>query len=245
MDRGYKEHEVGWDNSQIRRFWDFHSRCEAYEDNYFSKQVSEGLINFSLRYVDINGNILDYGAGKGHLIEYLLSNNMGNITGCDFSKSAVDCISNRFKNNAMFKRMLFIDNIPTSLKEVNFNCIFLIEVIEHLRDDFLDAILKEIYRVMKHGATLIVTTPNNENLSEGKVACPDCGAIFHAMQHIRSFTTVDLRTLFEAYDFKTVFCSDVNLLYYRKKGRVKNRIKKLYKILTKHPEPHIVYIGKK
>lgn len=245
VDREYKEHEVEWDNSQIRRFWDFYSRYEAYEDNYFSKQVRDGLINFSLRYANIDGNILDYGAGKGHLIECLLSNNMGNITGCDFSKNAIDYISDRFKDNPMFKTALLIDKTSFSLKEMNFNCVFLVEVIEHLRDDFLDATLKEIYRVMGHGAILIVTTPNNENLNEAKAICPDCGAIFHNMQHVRSFTVIGLRTLFEAYNFKTIFCSDINLICYRKKNGIKRMVKRLYKLLTKHPEPHIVYIGKK
>jgi len=56
--------------------------------------------------------------------------------------------------------------------------VLLIEVVEHLKSDILDATLREIHRIMRPGGVLLITTPNNEDLSRSMKFCPDCGAIF-------------------------------------------------------------------
>jgi len=82
-----------------------------------------------------------------------------------------------------------------------FDVVLLIEVVEHLRSDILDATLREIHRVMRPGGVLLITTPNNEDLSRSMKFCPDCGAIFHEWQHVRAWDVVGLAKELKAYGF--------------------------------------------
>jgi hypothetical protein len=68
--------------------------------------------------------------------------------------------------------------------------------------------LGEIRRILKPGTGyLFVTTPNNENLEASTVFCPECGAVFHRYQHLRSFTIESLEELMRSHGFATTLCN--------------------------------------
>ena len=47
-----------------------------------------------------------------------------------------------------------------------FDCVTILEVMEHIQPHFTFAALKEVYRVLKKGGTAIFSVPLNENLEE-------------------------------------------------------------------------------
>lgn len=112
---------------------------------------------------DITGKkILDIGAGKGYMVQLLgeHAKKKGGrpadiITACDlfpeyFSYEEVAC-----------EKMEFINRFP--FKDERFDIAYAIEVIEHLRCPY--DFIQEMYRVVRPGGMVIITTPNVLNLS--------------------------------------------------------------------------------
>src|SRR5262249_51464439 len=85
-----------------------------------------------------------------------------------------------------------------------FDLVLMAEVIEHVLDDELDMTLGRLAKLTKPGGTLIVTTPNNENLELGMTYCPVSNMLFHRWQHVRSFTETTLPELLRDYGFEEI-----------------------------------------
>jgi SAM-dependent methyltransferase len=94
--------------------------------------------------------------------------------------------------------------IASDLSDKSFDCVLMIEVIEHILDEQLDDALSGVARAVRPGGTLIVTTPNNEDLDLGMAYCPVSNMLFHRWQHVRSFTDVALRELLLRYGFEEI-----------------------------------------
>jgi ubiquinone/menaquinone biosynthesis C-methylase UbiE len=100
--------------------------------------------------------------------------------------------------------------LPVSTSEADF--VTLIEVIEHLDDVALAAALSEARRILDRGGALMITTPNTEDLTASTVQCPDCGAQFHVMQHVRQWTPEGLEDLLLANGFGRVHVRPVRFV---------------------------------
>ena len=50
---------------KITRFWDFAAYRELWQEDYFSKLMGEGIINFLKYLVPLKGIIIDYDCGPG------------------------------------------------------------------------------------------------------------------------------------------------------------------------------------
>src|SRR5262249_20540757 len=83
-------------------------------------------------------------------------------------------------------------------------------VIEHLLDQDLPAVLESVSRLLKTDGTLIVTTPNAEDLDLASVYCPTCDTVFHRWQHMRSFPGEMLEKVLEQYGFKSMIVHKVD-----------------------------------
>jgi 2-polyprenyl-3-methyl-5-hydroxy-6-metoxy-1,4-benzoquinol methylase len=233
-------HEVVWNREKVSRFWEYYSTFEAIEDNYFSKQVGDTVIGFVKKHIQLAGNILDYGCGPGFLIEKLLKERLA-CWGLDAVESNVKIIETKFDGNPYFKGAYYADTLPTSIPDHQFDVVFLIETIEHLLQDDLQAILKEIHRITKPGGKLVITTRNNENLDASKIICPDCGCIFHLMQHVSSWTTDSMSNQMAVLGFKEIVCTTTTFRPRTLWGYYKN----ITDAITRHPTQNLIYIGKK
>lgn len=233
-------HEVVWDTEKVARFWEYCSTVEAVADNYFSRQVGDTVIGFAKKHISLDGNILDYGCGPGFLIEKLLERRL-ECWGLDSVESNVKIIKTKFSENPYFKGAYYAGALPTTIADNQFDVVFLIETIEHLLPDDLHAILKEIHRITKTGGKLVITTPNDENLDASKVICPDCGCIFHLMQHVSSWTTHSLSNLMSQAGYKEIICSATTFRPRTMWGYYKN----ITDIIVRHPAQNLTYIGEK
>jgi len=103
--------------------------------------------------VGSNKQVLDVGCMTGYLAHFLQLN--GNIvSGVDLLASAIN-IANQNNINA---QVCDIDNQPLPFGDSIFDVVVFSEVIEHLVDPIF--VLNQIYRVLKPGGMLIVSTPN-------------------------------------------------------------------------------------
>lgn len=242
----FKRHNVEWTDEKVGRFWDFLNNYNPFQDEWFTKQVGDAILTFVCKYCKINGKILDYGAGKGYLSQLLSREYPVNLWGCDFSEEAVKYNNTLLKNEKNYEGCIKIKEFPSDIPNDQFDLIFLIEAIEHLNDNYFNSTLNEIQRILKPGGKLIITTPNNENLEKSHVICPDCGCIFHRMQHIRRFDKNSLIEIISKFKIDIVFCDGINLFDYKKKTIIKKLIRFLKNIYSKERiKPHLVFIGTK
>lgn len=100
------------------------------------------------------GRLIDLAAGCGAATD--AARRMGfEVTACDIQPENFKVPGLKCVRCDLNERMPFADG--------EFDCAVCIEGIEHLRDRY--AFLKECYRILRPGGTLILTTPNVLNLS--------------------------------------------------------------------------------
>jgi SAM-dependent methyltransferase len=239
-------HHVEWTDEKVKNFWNFYNNYPPMEDLWFSKEVGREVIRFVSKYVGVKGNILDYGIGKGHLAAYLMEDKQAELYACDFSGETVKNINNQFQHLKNFHGCSLVTGFPSGYSDNQFDKVFLVEAIEHLTDDYLLPTLTEIWRILKPGGVIIITTPNDEKLDRQHVVCPDCGCVFHRVQHVRSFTADILSELMQEHQFAQVFCGALNFTDLGKRRflkKIRNVVRAV--IGSDYKAPHLTYIGKK
>jgi 2-polyprenyl-3-methyl-5-hydroxy-6-metoxy-1,4-benzoquinol methylase len=203
----YKKHEVEWTQEKAARVWGYYASNKSYASQYFGAQSGKyvaQLINKELGFSNLQ-KILDFSCGLGDLIDRCLPylKDGQQIYGTDHSQDNVDITNNRFSDNNVFVEANYVRDYPCKYSGGSFDLIILTEVIEHLTDEELDIVLKEILRLLKKGGYLFITTPNDEDYDANKVHCPDCGCTFHRWQHLRTWNTATLKHKMEQYPWAT------------------------------------------
>jgi SAM-dependent methyltransferase len=225
-------HQVEWTPEKIARFWNYYSSNRALDDTYFTKLVGHSIVRFAERRIRL-GRVLDLGCGHGDLIGHLIAKHQ--VAGADQSSGSVDIVVKRFANDPHF---LWAKVGAASFPDAAFDTVFIVEVVEHLDDEKLAETLSEARRLLKPGGHLVVTTPNDENLDAHKRICPDCGCVFHQMQHVRSWTAATLAPYIERFGFETAVCEPTLFSRYRGMKAVLDRLRYGGRKL-----PHLAYVG--
>ncbi|MDQ3979810.1 MAG: class I SAM-dependent methyltransferase, partial [Actinomycetota bacterium] len=96
-------------------------------------------------------------------------------------------------------------------------------------------------RILRPGGALIVTTPNDEQLAQAESICPDCGCIFHPVQHVRSWDKDSLSRKMREFGFSTVTCRP---LYLQRTALQTLVLSALARGLRKRL-PNLMFIGRK
>ena len=156
----YYEHKVDWTDAKVDRFWNFKSNYKPLQEEWFTQQVGDSIISFAKKYFSSKDNleVLDYGAGKGHLTSLLLLENIS-VSACDFSNENIINLNSKFSSYSNFNDGILIRKFPTLFESNLFDFVFLIEAIEHLTDDYLESTIKEIMRILKPNGKIMITTP--------------------------------------------------------------------------------------
>ena len=220
-----KKGPANWTSQNIADFWNWQSQYKYGRNNYFTAVMSAGIVRYLKNKGLLNGKLLDYGCGSGHLLELLGKEKKTECYGLEFSADSAKETERRTKNFPNIKKVVLADSLPTSFEDNMFDTIVLIETIEHLPDDILHQTFRELYRILKQGGSIFITTPFNEELEKHLIFCPFCKTEFHHMQHMQSFTRERLIKLMSDHGFSVVFCSNIDIEKL-KLGRIKYFLKR-------------------
>lgn len=207
----FNEHHIQWDKTTIERLWNYYSRTPPFCDVYFSKLFGDRILRRGNLPLSTPLNVLDFGSGPGFMWDHLERlRAKWQYTAVDFSRDSVGELETKLKGRPNFRGALHITRLPTPMANDIFDLALLIEVVEHLPDDYLSETLQELSRVIKPKGRLLITTPNKEDLGRSTKFCPECGSIFHEWQHVRSWSVISLTDWVERFGFKLVAAKTLN-----------------------------------
>lgn len=129
-----------------------------------------------------------------------------------------------------------------------FDAVLVVEVVEHLYDDVLDATLDRVRELLAPGGVAIFTTPNEEDLAKGRRYCPACDRVFHEWQHVRSWSAESLAGRLSARGFRVLdtFTTDFGAAFLRgnkKKWKaIRKRVRRRLRPGAK--QPHLAVVAR-
>lgn len=219
-----------WTPDLVHAFWAGVSETKSLKDLNFSRVNADQLLDLIGLHIPRHARLLDYGAGDGDLLRPLIEK--------DYLTAAYDTSPGRLLAQtaaSLRNNDNFLGLVDASCDE-KFDCVLLIEVVEHLLEEQIEDTFVKIRRLLKPGGTLFVTTPNSEDLGESLAYCPNCDSLFHRWQHVRSFTPESLTALLDAHGFDRInlhhvdFSAHCALIEARKKLKryaIHNRLREL------------------
>lgn len=230
-----------WTPSQVRTFWNWIATRPGVEDLYFSNVVGDSVLDQAATEITFGRRVVDYGAGAGYLVQKLAERGF-DVLAMDTSPESVRLVIDRMGQRAHFLGAHVVDSGVTPLDDNCTDTVFLIETVEHLDDDAMASIVREIRRILRPGGHLVVTTPNEEDLAASETVCPNCACVFHRMQHCRSFTAQSLSDTLAKLGLRAVVARPTLFSTYPRWLRPLQRAK----FNLGHAKlPHLLYIGAK
>lgn len=197
--------ESRWTPTQVARFWNWQNANPVTQELYYSKMVGRNVIEQASSVHPLGQTVVDYGAGPGYLTRELIARGH-QVQAADVSPGSLEKLKGHLKDNPLFLGTALIGPYGVSLPDQSADTVFLLETIEHLDDELLAKTLTDIRRLLKPGGLLVITTPNAEDLNQSKVFCPNCGCVFHRVQHQRSFDSTLLKSTLEKFGFSVPHC---------------------------------------
>jgi SAM-dependent methyltransferase len=193
-------HDVIWDETKIKRFWNYEGSKPESSQVYFGAMFGEAVLKYALGRVPLDGIVLDCGCGPGYFSEKLLARGTA-VLAVEGSEESVNVAKKRLgrQRNLVDIRQGDVTCLPCEDQSVD--AVFLLEVLEHLDNSARNRALSELFRVLKPSGKILVSVPNDEDLVRDKVACPDCGCIFHRIQHQASFNGETMNALLSSSGF--------------------------------------------
>lgn len=137
-------------------------------------------IHHTKEFLPKNCDVLDVGCGRGYISDMLVENGC-NVTGFDYDKPSIESVK--------AKGDFFISDLYDFKTEKKFDCILVLEVLEHLKDD--RKALEILHGWLKPDGRLIISVPTikfNEKYTE--------------MGHLRHYTEFSLEELLKSCKFR-------------------------------------------
>ena len=198
----FVEHPIAWDDAQVARLWDWYSRTSPFRDIYFAKRFGARILRASGLPLANGLTVLDFGCGPGFLWDHIRQTGAAwRYIGADFSSDSTSQLAARAASDPRFVAAHYLQQLPVPLPDASVDAAFLIEVVEHVTDHYLEPILREMRRLLKPGGRLVITTPNAEDLAASTRLCPECGAVFHEWQHVRTWDADSLSAYVARFEF--------------------------------------------
>ena len=160
----------------------------------------------------ISGTVLEIGSGEGYGIKELSPKSQKYIA-IDKFETEID-LSKHQDSDIEFLKM----NVPplTDIDDNSIDFVVTFQVIEHIKND--KEFVKEIFRVLKKGGKLILTTPNI------------LMSLSRSPWHIREYNPLEMKeillTSFNIVDVKGVYGNDKVMNYYQKNKESVEKIRK-------------------
>ncbi|MBX7243421.1 MAG: methyltransferase domain-containing protein [Bacteroidia bacterium] len=148
----------------------------------------------------IAGNIIELGSGSGYGAGVLMHSGITQYL-------AIDKFTTNFPEDIDKSRLTFRQmNLPflKGIEDNQFDFAVSFQVIEHIEDDV--TFLREIYRVLKPGGKLILTTPNKKM------------SLTRNPWHVREYTPMEMKKILESVFDKTtlngIYGNETVMKYY-------------------------------
>ena len=195
-----------------------HYQKDAFEFDYFEERKGETahderrVREYIISKIPKNVNsILDVGCGNGWVAKEFLPKGK-QVCSLDISVTNPAIVKKLYPNEKHFA--VTADSFQLPFNDNSFDCIIASEIIEHVFDPA--GFIKELFRVVKNGRRLIITTPYKEKLIY--YLCIHCNQKTPANAHLHSFNELILRDLYSGKDlesFKFETFGNKLLLYLR------------------------------
>lgn len=174
---------------------------EVLEDFHYKWPVIKRLIP-----QEIKISILDFGCGKGKIIDEIVNiNHKADITGVDVSNTALNFAKKKFKK---FKFIKIEDGEKLPFNKNSFDFIISSDVLEHVYNT--QNVFKELSRVLKPQGRILISVPYNGLIKNTIITLFFFEFIFNPRSpHIRFYTK---RTLL--HEIKSVGLTPVKFGYF-------------------------------
>jgi len=227
---------IVWDEKLVIKFWDYYSQ---YPELYFTYQFGGNIVNILSQYVKPGAAILDYGCGTGFIIKHFINNGFETY-GADTSSQSVDFVNKQYRDQPNFKGAYLLDDLFKLNKKFDVICV--VEVIEHLTDEFLVPLVENVKKLGNPGSKIIFTTPNNERIEDSVVYCPVCEHTFHRWQHVRSWNVQSLTSFMKKNGLIVNNCFVTDFSNVPPEGMMKKLKHSVRTFFYSSPQPHLVAI---
>jgi 2-polyprenyl-3-methyl-5-hydroxy-6-metoxy-1,4-benzoquinol methylase len=205
MDSEDVKQTVKWDSEKLRKFWEFEYKVRQWQ--FFSGVYTKPVTRKIRKLIGKNRQrILDLGCGNGDMVRSL-AEYYPSVSGADIQSSRLEELNTQSKS---VPRIQFYSYDELSEMDKSFDVITSIEIIEHLNDDELDTHFDQIKKLLKPDGIVFISVPNSENLERSFVRCPDCGAVFHKVQHMQSWTPKRLTSYLQMEGFEIISIGTTN-----------------------------------
>src|SRR5579859_853155 len=195
---------LGWTPELVGRFWDGVARTRGLAQQSFGRLGGRYLLQAVRWHLRLGARHLDFGGGDGDFAALLAEQG---FPAAVFEPSAERAAR---VTERLAGRPGFLGTVGHADVEP-FDTIFLVEVIEHVLEADLAAVLARLDRLLAPGGQIIVSTPNAEDLEENFAFEPAEGVLFHRWQHQRSFTRETLSALLAAHGFAPRVVHEIEL----------------------------------
>jgi SAM-dependent methyltransferase len=232
------EHPIHWDDAKVARLWNWYARTSPFRDLYFARRFGDLILRWSGLPLRSPITMLDFGCGPGFLWDHLKNlRARWHYVGADFSTDSVSQLADKGRGDPRFGGAHHLSRLPMPLADASVDAAFLVEVVEHVDDVYLKPILQEVRRVLKPGGRLVISTPNREDLSQSMRLCPECGAIFHEWQHVRSWHADSLTDYVRGFGFAPLRVTPVDFFA---RGLHRAVFNTLRRAVNGTPKPHLL-----
>lgn len=232
----FTPHPVEWTSEKIARYWDFlatHAGDALVHSAFYGRSISAIVAR------ERPELFVDIGCGPGDLVHEVAKRGIRSI-GVDTSPELLELARARTSDLQQQPEFRVATAASLPLDTASVDVATIIEVIEHLDEETIDRTLAEAHRILRPGGSLIVTTPNAEDLMSRTVQCPDCGAEFHAVQHERSWTAAELRDRLRAHGF----APRIRAMRVVENGPLHERVARYMYYRLARLKPHLVAVSR-
>lgn len=194
--------------------------CGGYNNfiEYGGLKIDERIArSLKLANIEPDMTVLDVGSGRGEIVLHCALNKAIAI-GIDYSADATRlAVSLKNKYNNVSNKMHFMRGIATKLpyKDAVFDRIFLLDLVEHLHEQELEDLFKNLSTIIKDDGIIIIHTAPNKlyyeygyklirfflYLLKGVKLKNDIRSHYEKKMHINEQTSELLKTLFKKYGF--------------------------------------------
>lgn len=189
---------------------------EKLYEKIWNRQVTAGPIvdrgsraDVALKLLEKGDKLLDVGCGDG-TVGYFSKNNYRYVYGIDVSETALKIA----KERSIITKTININDETLPFEDNYFDAVTCLDVIEHVFEPV--DLIKEIFRVLKKGGFLIISTPNIrywhhlfDIVIKGKFPKTSTDTDHYDGGHLHYFTYKDIENILENEGFKIVKKSGV------------------------------------